>query len=80
MSGDGKPFFAQEFFTSGFFTAWFFTWPLPVEPPADVDVSSGYAQQNRARANHIRRMQQIDEQDVEDIAMIFSLFRSMCRG
>jgi hypothetical protein len=33
-----------------------------------------------ARANHIRRMQEIDEQDVEDITMMVSLFRSMGRG
>ena len=33
-----------------------------------------------ARAQHLRRMQEIDEQDVEDIVMMFSLFRSIGRG
>ena len=33
-----------------------------------------------ARAMHLRRMQEIDEQDVEDIVMMFSLFRSINRG
>lgn len=44
---------------------------------AQVDAQVSYG---GARAQHLRRLQQIDEQDVEDIAMIFSLFRSMVCG
>ena len=60
--------------------AWADSWgpqEAVVETPVEPQYGGVYEQQ---RANHLRRMQQIDEQDVEDIAMIFSLFRSMSRG
>jgi hypothetical protein len=72
-------FFGQAFLKAKYFADLFLhgSDEVTVEPTVEPQYGGGYAQ---ARANHLRRMQQIDEQDVEDIAMIFSLFRSMSRG